>query len=220
MSKSSTGLVEVAIASDSSSTVSGVASFLSQLEEQFDRLEPNDTKRLCAIEVIRRGRGGVGSRTRKTRISSLGRRTWVLGTCDLARDPPPDEQKLIDRATRLLREKWEENLEPDWIQLGHKSRIAKEVQEGDLLIQVWRPHGVKQPKSVISNCAVLLKQKTKRWTRIFLGKPTKQREVSWAKFQRLLQTLGYTRRLGNWPVVVLDEDLSGSIQRKWNVASK
>jgi hypothetical protein len=137
----------------------------------------------------------------------------------LARDPPPDEQALIDSAVKKL-QKERNSLEPDWIQFGHKSRFANEVQEGDQLIQAWRPHGIGSPKAVFASSAVLLKQKTERWIRVFLGDPIRPRTMSWARFRTLARDAGYTRRIGKWPVAVLDEDISEVIQRKWNAASK
>jgi hypothetical protein len=216
MSHSSAKLVEVALVSDSSNTIANVSSFIAQLEDQLDKLKCKQIDQLCGIKVERRGRGENFVK-RITKILPLGHRTWMFGVHELARDPPASEQKLIDREMLLLRKQLgDPKLEPDWIQLGLKSRFAKKVRVGDSIIQVWRPNGVKQPKSVMANCPVLLKQRTKKWVRIFLGVPIKSRELSWANYKRLLKNLGYSRKMANWPEVALDDDLSASILRRWN----
>src|SRR5580704_1480595 len=143
---SATALVEVGVMTDNTSIVAGVASFIEQLIPQSIELQAKHLARLCKIKVIRRGRWLPGVlRQRKPKIR-LGNRTWLVGVRELVRDPPPDEQKLIDRATSMLQSKLDDpTLDPNWIRWAGKSRFRKQCQEGDSVIQRWRPHETKRP---------------------------------------------------------------------------
>jgi hypothetical protein len=95
-------MVEAALISDHGSILAGVASLMEQLVQQSSPLDAKQIAQLCKIEVIRRGGwNGVRPKGRKTRIAKLGNRTWIVGVRELERNPKPEEQKLIDRATRF-----------------------------------------------------------------------------------------------------------------------
>jgi hypothetical protein len=69
------------------------------------RLDRKQIAELCKVKVIRRGgRRSAGPRKRKTRISKLGNQTWITGLHEIRQDPKPEEQRLIDRAKRILQE--------------------------------------------------------------------------------------------------------------------
>jgi phosphatidylserine/phosphatidylglycerophosphate/cardiolipin synthase-like enzyme len=104
-SNSERRMVEAALISDHNSVVAGVASLIEQLVKQSSRLDKEKIAQLCKIQVIRRGgSSGKVSNRRKTRISKLGNQTWIVGVRELRQDPKPQEQRLIDRATRSLQE--------------------------------------------------------------------------------------------------------------------
>jgi phosphatidylserine/phosphatidylglycerophosphate/cardiolipin synthase-like enzyme len=139
MSNSSVSvLVEVGLMTDNSATVAGVASFIEQLVSQSTQLETKDLVKLCKIKPVRRGRWLQGIRKlQKPKITRLGNRKWLVGIHEL-KDPPQSEQKLIDRATSVLRAKLNDPaLAPDWIRWAGTSRFRAECQEGDSVIQIW-----------------------------------------------------------------------------------
>ena len=118
-------MVEAALISDHGSILAGVASLMEQLVQQSSPLDAKQIAQLCKIEVIRRGGwNGVRPKGRKTRIAKLGNRTWIVGVRELERNPKPEEQKLIDRATRFLKGRLdfaEDDL--SWIRWGVRGRL-------------------------------------------------------------------------------------------------
>jgi hypothetical protein len=221
MSRSSdNALVEAAVLTDHSSTVSGVASFIEQLVHQSEELQPRHIDRLCRIKVIRRGGrgGGPGHQRRKTRLARLGNRTWLVGVRELVRDPVPAEQKMIAKAEAVLRSRFNDL---EWIRWSGKGRFIRECRAGDSLIQIWRSSRARRPSSVIRAQPVLLKQKTKNWTRFYLppGRGA-HAEIPWGKFQRLLKSLGYARRVGPGIEHLLEGDIADALNRQWNSVSR
>ena len=113
----------------------------------------NKIARLCQIKVIRRG-GRLrmkGRQRRKTNLTQLGNRTWLIGVRELVRDPASDEQRMIDKAEKTLRQRLND---PDeelyWIRWSGKSRFVRECREGDSLIEIWRSSGAKRPSVVLA----------------------------------------------------------------------
>ena len=219
---SARAMVEAAIMTDQASTIAGVDSFIEQLIQQSEELTEAQIQRLCQIKVIRRGGRGnaTGVKRRKTKISQLGNRTWLIGVQELMRDPAPDEQKMIDKAKAVLGQKQEipdEDL--NWVRWTGKSRFRKECRTGDRLIQIWRSGTAKRPSIVLRAVPVLLKQSTKRWTRFYLP-PTNRSEMPWGEFQRLLKGLGYDRPVSPKSKSLLEADLADAITRKWKPAAQ
>ena len=222
MSNSSAdGLVEAALLTDHASTVSGVASFIEQLVIQSVELDREAIDRLCGIHVIRRG-GAKDQQRRKTRLTRLGNRTWLVGVRELVRTPAPDEQTMIAKAAKILHPRLSDpDDEPDWIRWTGNSRFVRECREGDSLIQIWRSSRAKRPSTVLRAVTVLLKQQTKRWTRFYLSETSgRYSELSWGKFQRLLKQLGYRRRVAHGIVHLLENDMADTIARRWQVTAK
>ncbi len=145
-SNSERWMVEAALISDHGSVVAGVASLIEQLVKQSAPLDKKQIAQLCKIKVIRRGGwNGARPKRRKTRIVKLGNRTWIVGVRELKRDPRPEEQQLIDRATRSLQERLDiSDDDLSWIKWGVRGRFARECRSGDLLIQVWRSSEAKR----------------------------------------------------------------------------
>jgi hypothetical protein len=223
-SSSANGLIEAAVLTDHASTVSAVASLIEQLVEGSSKLGLKQIDRLCRIKVIRRGGRGTsrGRKRRKPMVTRLGDSTWLVGACELVRDPPPDEQKMISKAKKALRRRLgDPDEEPDWIRWTGRNRFVRECREGDSLIQIWRPRGAKQPTVVYRHAPVLLKQRTKRWTRFYLPQPSgRHAEMPWNTFQRFLKELGYARRLGPRIEHLLETDIADTIDRRWEAAAK
>jgi hypothetical protein len=216
-------MVEAALISDNGSIVAGVASLIEQLVLQSSPLDAKQIARLCKIEVIRRGgRKGVRTKGRRTRIAKLGNRTWIVGVSELGQDPKPQEQKLIDRATRFLKGRFdfaEDDLTS--IRFGVRCRFPRECQTGDLLIQVWRSHNAKRPSAVVKAVPVLLKQPTKQWTRFYIAEPSgRYAEISWGRFQVLLRDVGYTKQVKARSVQSVDPDIADTINRKWSSVAR
>jgi hypothetical protein len=133
MSGSSEDLIEAAVISDSAVVASGVDSFIVQHATKKARLTSARIEALCKIEVVRTGwtKGGQKSKPKK-RIRSLGNRTWIVGVKEIARDPPTNEQKYIDRANALLSERLDGAEEEfDWIRWGKTGAFAKLCREGE-----------------------------------------------------------------------------------------
>jgi hypothetical protein len=146
----------------------------------------------------------------------------LVGVHELVREPAPDEQRLIAKAVKSLRSRLStSNEEPDWIRWTGKNRFLRECREGDSLIQIWRSSDAKRPSAVLSAVPVLLKQKTKRWTRFYTPPAVgKYSELSWGKFQRFLKSLGYARRIGPRIEHLLETDLADAIMRNWKSTAK
>lgn len=219
MSASSAGgLVEAAVMTDHSSVVAGAASFLEQLIRQSDDLDEPRIAQLCRIKVVRRGgRAGLGRGKRSMKIAPLGGRTWLVGVRELVRDPPPDEQRLIDRAVKALgAREGSRDEDIDWVKFGRRGLLPRQCREGDSLIRIWRSRGAKRPSVVLRIAPVLLKQRSKRWTRFYLDEAAgRYAEAKWGSFKRLLRKLGYGRRVSAGIVHLLEPDMADAIARNW-----
>ncbi|MGE3844279.1 MAG: phospholipase D family protein [Vicinamibacterales bacterium] len=217
-SSSKRALVEAAVITDNASIVAGVASFIEQLVERSPVLEDQELATLCRIRVVKRGgRGTQGRRTRRPRIAPLGNRTWLVGVQELADDPPPSEQRLIDKAIRTIG-LGEEVIE--WIRWTGKSRFIRDCREGDVLIQVWRSATAKHPSEVYRASEVLLKQKTAQWTRLYVRRRGgRYSALPFGQFTRLLKRLGDIRPVGRWVTREVRPELADAIQRAWTSAS-
>ncbi len=217
-------LVEAGILTDHANTVAGVASFIEQLIQQSLRLNGKHIDRLCRIKVIRRGGRGraAGHQRRKTSVTRLGDRTWLVGVRALAKDPAPDEEKLIVKAVTKLRQRLSElHEDPHWIRWRGNGRFVRECREGDLLIQIWRSRGCKRPGMVLRAMPVLLKQKAKQWTRFYL--PPRNGDHSamhWGAFQQMLKSLGYSRRVGPCVVQLVENDMAEAIDRQFKAKGR
>lgn len=219
MSENSGGLVELAIMTSDSSTVSGIASFIHELAEQSDALDLDDIKALCRIPVHRDGGNEAAKRKKpKTKISKIGDRTWLIGTYELARDPSPREVKLIDGAyDQLESETGKSRDEMDDIRFGKSGRIVKECRPGDSVIQFWRSSSkAKRPSEVYKAAPVLKVQRTKHWTRVYLGQPPgNPPELQWREFKKLLAKSGYGKSISARTVRELDRGIAKALDVGW-----
>ena len=224
MSNSSVnGLVEAGVITDHSSTVAGVASFIEQLILQANELNSKRIAELCKIEVVRRGGWPQSvAKQRKLKIARLGNRTWLVGVRELVKEPTLEEQRLIARAIEKVRNKMQNpEVDPEWLKWFGKSRFRRECREGDSVISIWRSRKAKRPSSVFRTSPVLLKQSTSKWTRFYLQEATgSDAKMPWGRFQRLLQEVGHSKRVGPTSTQLLEPDVADAIQRKWKGAAK
>lgn len=207
-------LVEAGILSDHASIVSGVASLIEQLVRQSKPLDKKQIAKLCKIIVDRRGGRGGRSGKRKTRISHLGNRTWLIGVYELVREPRAKEQRLINDAKKNLKLSDER---ADWVRWSGEGRFIRDCREGDSLLQIWRPSAAtKRPQCVLQASPVLLKQRTKNWTRFYFeAKPGCGTEMPWGDFKKLLKSLNYPKRLGPYITQLLEPEMVDAIVRNW-----
>lgn len=158
-------LIEAAVLTDNSASVSAVASLIEQLVQQSDALTLGDIERLCRIEVVRRG-GGRGERRprRKVRVAPLGNRTWLVGVKELTREPSAVEQEEDRPGRKFLRRRLRDpDLDLDWIRWSGKSRFLRECREGDTVVQIWSSSRAKRPSAVLQAVPVLSKQAAMSW---------------------------------------------------------
>ena len=152
----------------------------------------------------------------------LGNQTWIVGVDEVKQDPKLEEQRLIDRATRSLRDQMGVSDDDfNWIKWSVRGRFARECRMGDLLVQICRSANSKRPSEVLKAVPVLLKQPTKRWTRFYVAEPTgRSPEISWEQFQQLLREIGYPRQVKAGSVQLVEPDVADTMNRKWNSAAK
>lgn len=220
MSNSSAdALVEAGVMTDRVGTVSGVASFIEQLIQKSEELQPKRIAALCKIKVVRRGNRGTRERRRRTtKIEPLGNRTWLVGVREFTRAPVPMEQEFIARASKLLNSP-EDDL--DWVRWGTRGRFVRECREGDSLVRIWRSSAAKRPSAVLRAVPVLLKQTAERWTRFYLGEATgRHTEMAWGTFKRLLKELGHARSVGPGTARLLESELADAVARRWDRATR
>jgi len=180
--------------------------------------------KLCQIKVVRWGgrRFFKGGHRPHIKLAPLGNRTWLVGVRELVRAPVPEEQKMIAKAVKILRPQLSEpEEEPDWIRWCGKSRFTRDCRQGDTIIRIWRSSAAKRPSVIRQAAPVLLKQQSQGWTRFYLPPANDSNsEMSWGKFQHLLKTLGYARRVGPSIVHLLEPDMADAIMRRWKTLTK
>jgi hypothetical protein len=140
----------------------------------------------------------------------------------IKQDPRPEEQTLIDSATRSLQEQLgTDDDDFNWIKWGVRGRFPQECRAGDLLIQIWRSRDAKRPSAGIKPVPVLLKQPTKQWTRFYVSQASgRSPEMTWRRFQQLLKEVGYSRQLKAGSVQLVAPDIADTISRKWSSAAR
>jgi hypothetical protein len=210
-------LVEAGILSDHASIVSGVASLIEQLVQQSEPLDKKRVNQLCKIKVVRRGGRAAGRGKRRTSVKRLGNQTWLIGVWEMVREPRAVERILIKKAAKTLKlaeEKFE------WVRWSGKSRFIRECREGDSLVQIWRPHrGAKHPTVVLQARPVLLKQRTKHWTRFYYEAAAGRRsEMPWRVFKQLVRRLGYPKQVGPNIAQLLEPEMADAIARNWKTS--
>jgi hypothetical protein len=218
MSQSSGSLVEAAIITDQSSIVSGVASFIEQLKKKPSRLTSNKIAELCKIKVIRRGGfEGDAPGKRKNPIKRIGNQTWLIGVKELVRESPADEQRKIAQAASKLEL---EEQELSWLRWKADSKFARECRAGDQLIQIWTRAGAKR-LIVSTPVPVLLKQKSAKWTRFYVGEPsTRYPTLAFGRFDQLLRDLDYPLGIGPSIVQLVQPEMAEAILKAWKAAAK
>lgn len=215
-------LIEAGLLTDSRATTSAIASLIEQLIRRSEALDASAIERLCKIKVVRRG-GQVRGRKALSRkqITPLGSSTWIVGIQELAHDPPPAEQRLIDQAIQQLSDVADPDEGLSWIRYPSRARFAREGRQGDSVIQIWRSAGAKRVSAVLRAVPVLLKQRTKTWTRFYLGDASGSPDrMTWGRFQKLAKGVGHMRQLGPGVTQRVDPDAADAIQRKWRTAAK
>ena len=154
---------------------------------------------------------------RKNPVKRLGNQTWLVGVKELMRQPPADEQRKIAQAAEKL--ELEED-ELSWLRWQTDSKFAKECCAGDQLIQIWKRAGAKR-LIVCPPVPVLLKQKSAKWTRFYVGEPSPRfSELSWGRFNQLLNDLDYPRKVGSGIVQLVKPDMSEAIVKAWKSTAK
>jgi phosphatidylserine/phosphatidylglycerophosphate/cardiolipin synthase-like enzyme len=211
---SGSDLTEAAVLTDDPAITSGVASFIAQLATTRSLLDGKAIAALCKIVVVRTGWSKKG-RKAPVRIGRLGNSTWIVGVYDLVRDPPPDEQRLIDRANSEINQRLGSNAEYEWIRWEKKSKFAKECRAGDTLIKIFNEKKGNK-RTVTRRLPVLLKRSEPKWVRFYLGEPAKTSdEITWSKFQRVLREVGYTRKVVPRSIQRLKPEIAVAIDQNW-----
>ncbi len=218
---SRSALIEAAIMTDATSTVSGVASLIAQLVRQSPALETDAVEKLCAIEVIRRGGPTTaGNHHRRAKVVPLGHNAWLVGVHEIDEDLDRREQRMVDSTTAELAQllgRREKSIE--WIRWGGGGRFLKAGRPGDRIIQVYSRKGASKPVTVLKSVPVLDRRRRGGKTFIFVAEPSGRRpEMSLAKFNRLLKTLGVGRPVGATTERLLAPSLADSIWSGWNTA--
>jgi hypothetical protein len=134
----------------------------------------------------------------------------------------PEEQKAIDQAqAKLKRRLRDPDEEASWIRWTGNTRLVRECREGDTMIQIWRSAGAKRPSAVFRMAPVLLKQRTKRWTRFYLDDPVgSDAELTWGRFKRLLKDSGYVGQPKPGMTRLLEPGIAAAVARQWRSAAR
>jgi hypothetical protein len=100
-----------------------------------------------------------------------------------------------------------------------KGRFIRSCREGDRIIQIWRETNASKPSGVIRAATVLLKQRTKRWTRFYIEEPMgRYAAMPWPRFKKLLKTLRHGKRVGPYSEQILSPTVAKSLDSSWNPA--
>lgn len=217
LSKSShTALIEVAVITDSTAAVGGVAAFIEQLVEQTKPLDAAAITALKKIKVVRRG-GRLGATPRrKPVISELGNQTWLLGVYENLKTTDAQDRWIEQSLDEVAKETAVEKEGLNWIQWGSAGRVVRDARPGDWVIQIWRKtRQSKQPVSVLKAKPLLMKKRYKGQTYLFLGEPQRGKsEVRWSAFKSFLKRLGTPAPVLN-SQRVLHADLAEEINQRW-----
>lgn len=222
MSRASrSSLIEAAILTDAPSTVSGVASLIAQLVRQSPALDADTVAKLCAIKVIRRvGPTNSSKHQRRAKVVPLGHNAWLVGVHEVGADLDRGEQRLVDstRAELARRHGRREN-SIEWIRWDGGGRFLKAGKPGDQIIQIYSRGSRSRSIRVIKAVPVLDRRRTARTTFVFVAEPTGRRpEMSLARFNRLLKTLGVGRPVGATTERLLEPSLADGISSGWKSA--
>lgn len=210
-------LIETSVITDNATVASGIASFIKQYSTPRSRLSRTQIAALCRIKVVRIGWLNARPVSKPKSIGRLSNSTWIIGIKELTRDPPPDEQRRINRAQKDLKVRFNlDDKDYGWIRWGKKSKFSRECRQGDTLIQIWNFRNGKR-RYVTRRLPVLLKRHEPNWVRFYIGEAQREAdEVNWSRFQRILKASGYSKKVRPFSVQPVSQDAAESIDRKWN----
>jgi hypothetical protein len=210
-------LVEAAVLTDHKPAVSGVASLITQLVHQSERLDTPTLETLTKIKVVPKGGAPAFSASPKPKISPLGSRTWLIGVWELVETDEAKEKWVDGQSKEAAKKHGCTEDEIEWIEWGKRGRLVREAQPGDRVIQIWRDtQKDEQPTVVLKATPLLLKRVRKGVTYLFTEKAQgKKAAVPWPAFQKLLKKLG-AKPASKDSERLLSEELADAIDANWD----
>ena len=216
---SASNLIEAGLLTDQPTIVTAAQSFVNQMASQAKELNDRQLEKLLAIKVERNGQRAGKARAR-FRATARGYRTWIIGTTELVKDGPED-QEVIEQAVESSQEKLSNPRSTvEWVRWTGSSRFRKSCRKDDWLIQIWRPEGRKTPTWVYPPLPVLDRLDFDGATYFLYEEfPTADSNAKrWGEFKKLAQRAGINRKLRSGSEIEITENQSDSLAALWKEA--
>ncbi len=213
-SRSSTGLHEAGLLTDSPVVVAQLRSYLHQLSEMAELLTGDRLQRLKKIKVKRPVWRG-GGRRGKTLLAN-GNRAWIISAPDLDDTAFPGEKRAVVQAEATIRKDFPK-AEPTWLRWTGTGRFRTLAREGNQLVCISRRKNMKTPYEVSPPTAILCRQANGHWTRFYFDPNLEEglRSVKWAEFQKLLGSAGITKTVGPTTACEISPSEAAALHKLW-----
>ena len=198
--------------------VGGVESLFEQLISQSAILTKARLATLEEIEVVRRGGGERGGKSKMPKISKLGTRTWLVGRHELE-EISPKEQKYTEKIQAELAEEHGGELgDYMWLKWPGEGKFALECLPGDRIFSIWRNSIQDKIPTGVHNATPILRRERKNGvTFLFLHQQDDSGLKGWKQFKVAMERLGQRTPVAA-SVRVLDADTAECLMRLWKNA--
>lgn len=184
-------LIEAALVTSDPLTVSQCLAFVQDQQDNGLSIDEKFIERIEKIPVSRR----TGSKRNRNKIKNFSRSTWLVRVWE--RDDPigPEEAKIRRNGTAaaklaLARAGSSAKAVP-YSCFPSGCSFAKNVQSGDVVVELWSASNAKNPSSALAPCSVLHKEVGQRWTYVYVHpKPLAGHELTWGAFKKLATKSG------------------------------
>lgn len=213
---SSAVLVEAALLTDDTGTVSQVRALIETLMRTAEPVKNAFLKHISGIRVkVRRFRGS--GRNRKNRIGILGDRTWIIGVSELSDDAFPDEQERAEAGDKIAsKELSDPENDTSWLRWTGRDKVSRGMRKGDSVIEVWKSLD-KKTVAVHPAAPVLWKQSEPTCVRFYIEEEPNRKKtlLGLRQFRQLAKSVGLGMRLGSGSRRCISEDKARLLSLMW-----
>jgi hypothetical protein len=213
---SANDLIEAGLLTDQTKIVAMAQSFVNQLASQATKIDDRRRKHLLSIKVVRRPMA-TRAKTKMVRPRIGGHRTWIVGTTEILKKVPEDQDIVENVAEKSKESLSNPRSHVAWIRWTGNSRFRNECKRDDWIIQMWRPRGQKTPSDVYERMPVLAREDFDAATYFFYEDFPKadKRSKTWAEFKSIAVRAGIDRSIKPGSQFEITEDQAELLHGHW-----
>jgi hypothetical protein len=213
---SASNLVEAALLTDQPSVVAMAQALVGQLASQAILLTEKRLNSLLEIDVIRRP-VQRGSLKRRPKTIEKKYRTWVVGTTEILKDLPEDQDVVESAAEKMKQDLTNPRSSVRWVRWTGRSAFREQCRTGDWLIQMWKSNERKTPSHVYERMPIVGREEFKTATYIYYEEFPRAdpKAKEWSEFKKLATRAGIRRQIKPGSQFEITESQADALQAIW-----